>query len=64
MRHVPPTVAHKRIHGNSVVVFPCLVGSSIDAFQRNVFVSFGRNGQYGYKHDISNRLILVAQDTE
>jgi hypothetical protein len=47
-----------------VVVIPCLVGSSINAFQRNVFVSFGRGGQYGHKHDISNRLILVAQDME
>lgn len=47
-----------------MVVFPCLVGLSIDAFQRNVFISFERDGQYGRKHDVSNRLILVVQDME
>jgi hypothetical protein len=57
-------VARERILGNSVLVFSCLLGLSIDAFQRNAFESFGRDGQYGRKHDISNRLILVAQDTE
>jgi hypothetical protein len=57
MRHVPPMVARKRIRGNSVLVFPCLVGLSIDAFQCNVFVSFGRDEQYGRK------LVLAAQDT-
>ena len=64
MRYIPPMAAYKRIRGNSVLVFPCLLGLSIDAFQRNAFVSFGRDGQYGRKHDISNRLVLVAQDTE
>ncbi|KNB19489.1 hypothetical protein FOXG_16754 [Fusarium oxysporum f. sp. lycopersici 4287] len=53
----------KRIRGNSVLVFPCLVGLSIDAFQCNVFVSFGRGEQYGRKYDISNHLALAAQDT-
>jgi hypothetical protein len=56
-------VARKRIRGNSVLVFPCLVGLSIDASQCNVFVSFGRDEQYGRKHDISNHLVLAAQDT-
>jgi hypothetical protein len=53
-------VSHERIRGNSVLVFPCLLGLSIDAFQRNASVSFGRDGQYSRKHDILNRLILVA----
>jgi hypothetical protein len=46
------------------MVFNYLLGLSIGAFQRSVFVSFGRDGQYSHKHDISNRLILVVQDTE
>jgi hypothetical protein len=50
--------------GNSALVFLCLLGLSIDAFQRNAFASFGRDGQYGRKHDISNRLVLVVQETE
>jgi len=56
-------VAHKRMQGNSVLVFPCPVGLSIDAFRYNGFVSFGRDEQYGRKHDISNHLVLAAQDT-
>jgi hypothetical protein len=31
---------------------------------KNFFVSFGCDGQYGRKHDISNRPGLVAQDME
>jgi hypothetical protein len=52
------------MRGNSVPVFPCLSGLSIDVFQRNAFASFGCDAQYGHKHDISNRLVLVAQDKE
>jgi hypothetical protein len=56
-------VARNQIRGNSVLAFPCLVGLSTDAFQCSGFVSFGRNEQYGRKHDISNHLVLAAQDT-
>ncbi|KAJ0127676.1 Uncharacterized protein HZ326_29219 [Fusarium oxysporum f. sp. albedinis] len=64
MRHPPPMVTRKRTYGNPAVVFPCLLGSSIDARQYNAFVSSEYDGQYGRTHDISNRLVLVAKDTE
>jgi hypothetical protein len=57
-------VTRKRIYGNPAVVFPCLLGSSIDAHQHNAFGSSEYDGQCGRTHDISNRLVLVAQDTE
>lgn len=56
--------AYERTYENLAVVFPSPLGSSIDAHQHNVLVSFEYDGQYGRTHDISNRLILVAQDAE
>jgi hypothetical protein len=56
-------VARKRMQNNSVLVFPCLVGLSTYSFHCNVFVSFGRDEQYGSKHDVSNHLVLAAQAT-
>jgi hypothetical protein len=56
-------VARKRMQGNLVLVFPCPVGLFNGAFHCSVFVSFGRDEEYGHKHGISNHLILAAQDT-
>jgi hypothetical protein len=44
-----------------LLAFLCLLDLSIDAFQRNAFASFRCDAEYGRKHGISNRLVLVAQ---
>jgi hypothetical protein len=57
-------VAYERTPANLVVVFPCLLGSFIDARQQRVFVSFKYNGLCDHTHDILGRLVLVVRDGE
>jgi hypothetical protein len=56
-------VAHMRKYGDPAVVFPCLLGWSIDARQNNVSVSVERGEQYEQydrKHDTLIHLALVV----